>query len=466
MGGAVAAAAERIGKPLMPWQRHVVDVALELDEAGRFVYDEVGLLVPRQSGKSTLILSTSTHRASAGQFFDGRQRIVYTAQTRNKAREKFEEDFAPELQASRYFGSRVKTHWGNGNEHIRFVNGSRFSIEANTDKAGHGGTLDLSFIDEAFAQADARLEQAFRPAMITRENTQLWWVSTAGWLDGSPYLLEKCRAGRDQADMGVREGLAYFEWSAPDDADPEDEDVWAACMPALGHTISLDAIRAEYRAAVRDSNLNGFRRAYLNQWVLKEDPDADVVFTGDDWAALEGVEESRPDPVVFVVEVADSRKWAHIGLAGKRTDGATHVQVVRSDRGTGWIADKLVELRDAHKPLAVIVNPASPAASLIPDLEAAGIELTLIGGREEAAACGAFVDGVSQGSVRHGGQKLLAISVGVARRRMRGNTWVWKSAEESTDISPLRAVTLAAYGLDRALAAPKKKRSGLVVGLR
>lgn len=455
-----------IGKPLMPWQQHVVDVALELDEAGQFVYDEVGLLVPRQSGKSTLILSASTHRASAGKFFGGRQRIVYTAQTRNKAREKFEEDFAPDLQASRELGRRVKTHWGNGNEHIRFSNGSRFSIEANTDKAGHGGTLDLSFIDEAFAQADARLEQAFRPAMITRDNTQLWWVSTAGWLDGSPYLLDKSRAGRDQADMGIRDGLAYFEWSAPEDADPEDEDVWAACMPALGHTITVDAIRAEYRAALRDNNLNGFRRAYLNQWVLKEDPDADVVITADDWAALEHVEDSRPDPVVFTIDVADSRKWAHIALAGKRSDGGTHVQVVRSDRGTGWVVDKLVELRDEHRPLVVALNPSSPAGSLIPDLQAAGVELELIGGREEAASCGAFVDGVAQKSIRHGGQKLLAVSIGVARRRMRGNTWVWKTSEESTDIAPLRAVTLAAYALDRALAAPKKKRSGLVVGLR
>ena len=216
---------------------------------------------------------------------------------------------------------------------------------------------------------------------------------------------------------------------------------------------------------MRDSNLNGFRRAYLNQWVLKEDPDADVVIGGDEWAALEGVEESRPDPVVLAVEVADSRKWAHIGLAGKRTDGVTHVQVVRSDRGTGWVVDKVVELGE-HKPLAVVVNPSGPAASLIPDLEAAGVEVTLIGGREEAAACGAFVDGVAQGAVRHGGQKLLAIAVGVARRRMRGSTWVWKSAEESTDIAPLRAVTLASYGLDKALSAPPKKRSGLVVGLR
>ena len=32
-GGAVAAIATKLGTPLMPWQRHVVDVALEIDPA-------------------------------------------------------------------------------------------------------------------------------------------------------------------------------------------------------------------------------------------------------------------------------------------------------------------------------------------------------------------------------------------------------------------------------------------------
>ena len=267
--------------------------------------------------------------------------------------------------------------------------------------------------------------------------------------------------------MGVREGLAYFEWSAPDDVDPEDEEAWRRCMPAVGHTISIDAIRAEYRAALRDNNVNGFRRAFLNQWVLKEDPDADVVVSLGEWAALQHVEDSRPSPIVLVVEVADNRRWAHIGLAGKRADGGTHVQVVKSNRGTGWVVGELGRLIAEHGPAAVALNPSSPAGSLVPELQAAGVDVQLIAARDEAAACGAFVDAVSRQSLHHAGGKLLEVSIGAARRRMRGNTWVWKSSDEATDISPLRAVSLAAYVLEQALAAPAKpKRSGVVVGLR
>ena len=273
----------------MPWQRHVADVVMEIDPVtGRLAYSEMGLTVPRQSGKSTWVLAKSAHRATATGFFGPRQHLVYTAQTRMKAREKWEEDFLVALEESAAFRSRVTRHMQTGNEHIRFRNGSRFGLESATEKAGHGGTLDEAYVDEAFAQVDHRLEQAFSPAMITRANKLLAWISTAGWLDGSPYLQEKVALGRAAAAGGRRRGLAYFEWSAPEGADPGDERVWWSCMPALGHTIAVEDIRAEYEKALNAGRLNEFRRAYLNQWVPK-DVDGDwMVISQDAWGGAGG----------------------------------------------------------------------------------------------------------------------------------------------------------------------------------
>jgi phage terminase large subunit-like protein len=285
----VARTAAKLGKPFMPWQRHVADVVMEVDrETGRLAYQEMGLTVPRQSGKSTFVLAKSTHRASATGFFGARQHLVYTAQTRMKAREKWEEDFLVELQASADFRHRVTPHMISGGEYIRFVNGSRFGIESATEKAGHGGTLDEAYIDEAFSQVDWRLEQAFGPAMITRVNKLLAWISTAGWQDGSPYLKDKVAVGRAAAAEGRRRGLAYFEWSAPEDADPADEAVWWQCMPALGRTIAVEDIRAEYEKARDAGKLNEFRRAYLNQWVPRDVDDDWMVISQDAWGASGG----------------------------------------------------------------------------------------------------------------------------------------------------------------------------------
>ena len=459
LGPAVGRVAELLGRPLMPWQQYVADVALEIDPAtGLLVYDEVGLTVPRQSGKTTLKLSKATHRCTATGFFGRRQHVVYTAQTRKDARKKFIEEFWPDLDASATFAGRAKPHWGNGDEHIRFANGSWFGIEATTEKAGHGGVLDEAYIDEAFAQVDDRLEQAFDPAMVTRRNKQLWIVSTAGWLDASPFLLDKVRIGREHVTSGASGRLAYFEWSADPDADPADEAEWWRCMPALGHTIGIEAIRSALEKAERRGNLNGFRRAYLNQWVKKDAP-ADAPIDLEVWASLADRGDQRPSPVVFSVEVSEDREWSSIGLAGRRPDGRVHVQIVETGRKTGWVAGRVAELVKTWKPLGVAVNPSSPAGSLLGALASAGVDVVKVGGQELAQACGLFADKVDDGTLAHTAQPQVATAIGAAVKAKSGSAWVWKPKDD-TDISPLWAETIALHALDRM--ASKKARSGRV----
>ena len=62
---------------------------------------------------------------------------------------------------------------------LLFANGSMLSLISAEETSGHGENLDLGVIDEAWAQRDDRLEQAMRPAMMTRD-AQLWIVSAAG----------------------------------------------------------------------------------------------------------------------------------------------------------------------------------------------------------------------------------------------------------------------------------------------
>lgn len=454
LGSAVGRVARMLGKPLMPWQQYVADVSLEIDPVtGRLWYDEVGLGVPRQSGKTTFKLAKAVHRCSATEFFGRRQHVVYTAQTRKDARKKFIEEFAPDLEASP-FKSRTHPHWGNGNEHIRFQNGSWFGIEATTEKAGHGGVLDEAYIDEAFAHPDGRLEQAFSPAMITRANKQMWVVSTAGWLDASPFLLEKVRIGREHIASGEPGRLAYFEWSADPDDDPTDEAVWWRCMPALGHTITVEAIRSELDKAQRAGNLNGFRRAYLNQWVLKNAAE-DAVIDPDSWSALVSMEETRPQPVALSVVVSEDQKWSTIGLAGVRSDGRSHVQVIDAKRGTAWVADRLVELNKTWKPTGIALRTDGPAGALLSALESRRLPLVKVGPREAGQACGLFIAGVGESTIAHSGQPVVAVAIGAADKRKTGDAWVWKPRGD-TDISPLWAVTLALHTLVKT----KKPRTG------
>jgi terminase large subunit-like protein len=430
----------------MPWQQHVADVILEVDpDTGELAYTEFGLTVPRQSGKSTLVLAKAVHRVSATGFFGPRQRLVYTAQTRHKAREKWEEDYAGQLEASRHFAGKIKTHKGNGNEHIRFPNGSRFGIEANTEKAGHGGTIDEAYLDEAFAHPDARLEQAFRPAMITRRNKQLGVISTRGWKGREPYLLKKIEKGRAQAEMGMRAGTAYFEWSAPDDADPLDRDVWRACMPALGYTITEAAIAAELETI----GLADFRRAYLNQSVSQDAAVEWSVIGKAPWDARR-IAPVRPDgPVMFAVAAswpdADSAAVAVIGQSA----GRITVQIHRHQPGVSWAVEELARLVDAHPNLGVVIDQGGPAGRLVAPLEAAlprGTELIKASMADAARAFGLFQTEVVGDAPRlaHFDQPELNGALASATKRPLGDGFTW-ARRDATDIAPLEAGTLGVW---------------------
>jgi len=67
--------------------------------------------------------------------------------------------------------------------------------------------------------------------------------------------------GRALCELGATDTACYVEYSAPDDADPADEAVWAGCMPALGVTIDVATVRADFQTM----DLADFRRSYLCQ---------------------------------------------------------------------------------------------------------------------------------------------------------------------------------------------------------
>jgi phage terminase large subunit-like protein len=258
----------------MPWQNLVNSVSTELDESGAFIYRQVVVEVPRQQGKSVDVLSLMTSRAlrKPGTM------ISYTAQTRLDARHRLLDVWWPRIAASP-LGPQVDVRKGSGSEALMFANGSMIGLVSSEKTSGHGDTLHLGVIDEAWAQRDDHLEQAMRPAMMTIRDAQLLVISTAGD-ENSHYFRAKVEDGRARAEMGLTDTGCYIGYSAPDDADPADPVTWAACMPALGHTVSVETVAADFSLM----KLAEFRRAYLCQWPEVAKPGWDVI--GEDtWSA-------------------------------------------------------------------------------------------------------------------------------------------------------------------------------------
>jgi phage terminase large subunit-like protein len=274
----------------MPWQQHVADVALEVDpDTGELFYEEIVVTVPRQSGKTTLILALMVWRClMMARRLDDKQVVTYLAQSGKLARRKLEREFIPMLRKALGFTevphsraqptspTEFKPSMNNGSEHVLFGTGSFLQIEAPTGTGSHGDVLDVAVIDEAFAREDDLVEQAVDAATVTRRSPQTFVISTAG-NERSSFLWRKVLAGRRGVEAGGSGRSCYFEWSVPDDAAYDDPAVWARYLPALGHTITVQRLTARLHKALANPDevdedgdepgLPGFLRGYLNRWV-------------------------------------------------------------------------------------------------------------------------------------------------------------------------------------------------------
>lgn len=440
-GAEAAKVAELLGHPLLPWQRQVLDVALEYEpddtvpEGYRYVYREIGYGTPRQSGKSIITLVLLLHRLVATKV---PQNAVYSMQTGTDAARKLIDDWLPLIEESDMAPAIAKVRRTMGSQAVMFRTRSSLEILASTKSAGHGRTLDMAVVDEAMHDSDDRREQAVVPAMVTRPNAQIVVTSTAG-TDESFYWRRKVDVGREKVGEGLTDHICYFEWSFPDDADPYDEDVWWSSMPALGHTQGIEAVRH----AAQSMREEEFRRAFGNQWTRT----SAKIIDWESWIACRSLDGAiSNNNMVLAFDVNKERTHGSICAASMGSDGVVDVEFIEKRSGVTWLIPRLEELRARHMPWKIVVDGSGPAGALIPEAERAGLTLNVIGGGDLTRACGAFYDHVLNHRLRVRPNDYLDDAVGAAAKRVRGDSFVWVRQSTTRDISPLMTATLAVWG--------------------
>ena len=410
----------------MPWQEEVARVALEERADGSLAYREIVLTVPRQSGKTSLILALVLHRALRW----GRpQRIAYTAQTGHDARQKLLDDWVPLIERSAFAPLVERVYRANGDEAIIFKNGSRVEVLRNSISAGHGRTLDLAIIDEAFADEDDVREQALLPTMATKPEAQLLVVSTAG-TDRSLYLKRKVDQGRASVEAGNDSGIAYFEWSADPDDDPYNPEVWARVMPALGLTISENAVSH----AMQSMTINEFKRSYLNVWSSV----SEQMIPAKVWQACTSAKVAPAGALSFCVDVALDRSSASIAVSDKEGN----VELIENREGVSWVQGRALELYRRWKG-SIVVDGYGPSGSLVEPLRQIQVPVVTYKTADVVAACALFYDAVLDKRIRAKTDDRLDRAVNAAMRRAVGQQWLFQRNTADSDITPLYAVALA-----------------------
>lgn len=434
------------GLVLDPWQSYAMDAFLQIDANGDWVTRDGVLVVPRQNGKGALLEAWALHRL----FLKGSAGVLHTAHHAGTASDAFKK-MRLRIERSEWLTARLAKdrsdgiRTANGEWGFTFNTGQQLLYKTRTTGAARGLTVDDLIIDEVQHLTDLELD-ALSSIVSTKRYGQTIMTGSAPVPGGSDVLRRLIVAGRAGDPT-----LTYLEWSVDEQGwgsfDLDDPRLWAQANPAYGIRLFDPAFKSDRMKQSEE----GFAREHLGI----VEAEASGVFPSGSWDSLLDDTSSIDGSATYALAVADDRSWAAVGAAGSNRQGLTHVEVGSYRQQTGWVVGFLADLASRRK-IRVAVRHGSQAGSLIPALEAARVPVMTVSQSEYAQACGDFFDSVvDRRDVRHLGQPALEIAVHSARTRRSADAMTWDQRNPATDISPLEAVTLAAWGFRH-----KKQRTG------
>jgi hypothetical protein len=420
--------ADSAGLHLDPWQCLVLEEALGERSDGKWSAFEVGLLVPRQNGKGSVLEA----RELAGLFLFDEKLILHSAHEFKTSSEAFSRIWSlientPDLERKVH-----KVYSAHGSEGITLKNGNRLRFVARTSGSGRGFSGDCVILDEAYKLTMKQIA-ALLPTLSARPNPQLWYTSSGGQLE-SDVLLRLRQRG-----VTGEKRLCFLEWSAEPDADLDDRAAWLQANPGFGYRIPEETMES-LRAAMDDPE---FALECLGIW---ENVGTSLVIPSASWQSCLDPRSRIDGLQSFAIDVAPDQTHASIAVGGRRSDGLAHVEIVENRPGTRWVARRCSELQ-AKWGGDILIDTHSPAGALLPDLEAENVRLRIISTAELVQSCGTFYSAVvaAEGEepwLRHLGQPELAKALQGAVKRPVGDAWAWSRKNSNVDISPLVAVTM------------------------
>jgi phage terminase large subunit-like protein len=394
----VAELAEKIGMPLLEWQRLILDDMLRIDSKGEFRRRTLALLTARQSGKThvarMLILSHL--------FLWDSKMIIGMSSNRNMALDTFRQ-VANAIEDNDFLKAQVKQiRFANGQESITTLKGGRYQIVAATRDGSRGLTANFLFIDEVREIT----EEGWKAARPTTRATggQTLTCSNAG--DAYSVVLNDLR---ERALSYPSPTLGWYEYSAPPHCKVDDRNAWAMANPSLGFLIDEETLEE----AVATNPINNTRTEMLCQWVdSMTSPFTTQMITDTSDANLQITPGGN---IVFAIDVSPSKRSGAL-MAGKLNQATGKIELGLMQLWTSDVAiDDLKMAADVHawaqkfKP-RVIMYDKYATASIAQRLQQSGQKLEDCSGQSFYQACGEILDAFVNVRLTHSGQKELTDS--------------------------------------------------------
>lgn len=396
---AIAFAEELLHMNLFPWQKWLLNHALELvenpDRPGHFLYRfrTVIVMVARQNGKTTVEVVLALWHIYALESGT----VIGTAQDLDNAGRAWKDAVAL-AENDDELAEMIEDIYQAHPKCLTLTNGCEYRIAAAHRRGARGFPGDLILLDELREQQNWDSWAAVTNTMNARPKAQAWAFSNAGdalsvvlrylralshqelgWPDGEDdkELLEEGGAADLFSDLDIEdlpEGwdeltTGFFEWSAPPTAKRSDMDALAQSNPSLNHfeTTEFCPTTRTLLAHLKTDPPGTYDMEVLCRFVALAEggpfPEGAWQDTLDP-NAIPAPDASR----VICVEVSSRRHQTYIARAAFRADGVAVVGMARDQPGTDWVGKYLKDNIDSIDAIVFRTESGSPSLTLYDDL--------------------------------------------------------------------------------------------------
>ena len=415
------------------WQELMMYDIMAVNEDGAWTHMKFGWSVPRQNGKSELLIMRAIWGLTHG------ERVLYTAHLVNTSHAAWEKTAALLEEMGFTENDDFKRLAQKGAEVLEWLHGDggRINFRTRTVRGGLGETYDLLIIDEA-QEYTADQEGAIKHVITASPNPQTLMCGTP------PTMISKgtvFTAYRGKVLSGEEEDAGWAEWSVPQMSDTRDVDLWYETNPSLGLLTTERTIRNSIGSDTVDDNIQR-----LGLWLLMNLHSA---ISEDDWdtCKLDGKPEISGEPALYMgVKYAKDGVNVSAAVAVRLDGGRVFVEALDcrpARNGNSWI---IAFLQNPHFK-AVAVDGANGQRILADEIEDSGLETPVIFPKvpDITTANALFEQELFGGTICHTGQPSLTQIATNCEHRAIGTAggFGYKSLLDGADVSILEAVSLA-----------------------
>ena len=387
----VADLAAKIGLPLIPWQRWVLNDLLSVDDGNNWRKKTALVLVARQNGKTHLARMLILSHL----FLWGSKNVLGMSSNRNMALDTFRQ-VAYTIEDNQFLKDQVRQiRLANGQESITLLNGARYEIAAATRDAPRGKTADFLYIDELREWTP----EAFTAALpVTRARPQAMTLMTSNAGDGFSSVLNDLR---ERCLSYPPENLGYYEYSAPQHCKIHDREAWTMANPALGHLITEQTLEE----SVNTNSVEATRTEMLCQWI-------DSAVSPWVYGSIEACSDSTLEiPIgpqtVMAFDIAPTRRSGALIMGQMKGDkiAVGLAQLWHSDVAIDEVkmASDINEWARKYHPHIICFDKYA-TQSIATRLEQSGWRMQDVSGQAFYQACSDLSDSLANGRCVHSGQ--------------------------------------------------------------